>query len=79
MLNELKPCPFCGGEMLKIEVNDHGTEKRPFGFRFTAKVICLDCFASCGTHGFEHNEEAGKRMAVRAWNRRADNDNGLLR
>lgn len=74
MQNELKPCPFCGeSELLKVEVIDHGEEKRPFGYRWTAKVVCLSCFASCGTHGFQHNEEDAKRMVKRAWNRRANN------
>lgn len=71
---ELKPCPFCGEqEMLKCEVIDHGEEKRPFGFRFTAKVTCLRCFGSCGSHGFQRESETSKRAAVRAWNRRVDN------
>lgn len=69
--SELKSCPFCGeNELLEVEAIDHGEEKRPFGCRWTAKVVCLNCFASCGTHGFQHNEENGKRMAIRAWNTR---------
>lgn len=73
MTGELKPCPFCGEkELLEVETIDHGEEKRPLGFRWTAKVSCLNCSACCGTHGFQRNEEAGKRMAIRAWNRRAD-------
>lgn len=68
---ELKSCPFCGeSELLKIEATDHGEEKRPFGFKWSAKVVCLNCFASCGTHGFQHDIEAGVRMAIRAWNTR---------
>lgn len=74
---ELLPCPFCGeSELLKVEAIDHGEEKRPFGFRWTAKVVCLNCFASCGTHGFQHNEENGKRMAIRAWNTRTPKERG---
>ena len=67
----LKPCPFCGEEkMLEYEVIDHGVEKRPFGFRFTAKVTCLNCFGSIGTHGFHRDTESSKRAVFRAWNRR---------
>lgn len=75
---ELLPCPFCGeSEMLQVEAIDHGEEKRPFGFRWTAKVVCLNCFASCETHGFQHNEENGKRMAIRAWNTRTPKERGV--
>lgn len=71
---ELKPCPFCGeSEMLEVEAIDHGERKRPIGFRWTAKVVCLNCFASCGT---QHNEENGKRMAIRAWNTRTPKERG---
>ena len=73
-MEELKRCPFCGSEMLDVEVKEHTKENRPFGYRFTAKVICLECFASCGTHGFQRNEFDGKRMAIRAWNRRVNDD-----
>lgn len=74
---ELKPCPFCGEqELLEYEVVDHGEGKRPLGFRFTAKVTCLGCFASCGTHGFHHDGESSKRAAFRAWNRRVGDSDG---
>lgn len=68
---KLLPCPFCGeSELLEVEAIDHGHEKRPIGFRFTANVTCLSCFGSCGSHGFQRDEDAGKRAAVRAWNTR---------
>ena len=67
----MKSCPFCGEcEMIEVEAIDHGEEKRPFGFRWTAKVVCLNCYASCGTHGFYQDEEEAKRMAIRAWDKR---------
>lgn len=71
---ELKRCPFCGGTMLTLETKDHGEEKRPFGFRWTAKVTCLECFASCGTHGFQRNDENSRKAAIRAWNRRCGDE-----
>ena len=72
---ELKPCPFCGeAKLLEYEVIDHGEEKRPLGLRFTARVTCLSCFGSCGTHGFRKDGETSKRAAFRAWNRRVGDD-----
>lgn len=42
---ELLPCPFYGeSELLEVETIDHGEEKRPFGFRWTAKNCLLELF-----------------------------------
>ena len=74
-MTELKQCPFCGEtELLKLEITDHGIEKRPLGFRFTAKITCLNCFGSCGTHAFQHEGESAKRAVIRAWNRRVNDE-----
>lgn len=68
---ELKACPFCGEkDLLEVETIDFGKEKRPFGYTWTARVDCLNCSGSCGTHGFEKTEEDARRVAIKSWNRR---------
>ena len=55
-MNDLKPCPFCGGE----------AKWRKYEFLNVASfyVECVDCDAS--SNRFDHLDEA-----VEAWNRRA--------
>ena len=57
-MNELRPCPFCGGEAFvqKFRMDDTG--------RFFISVVCRVCFAQTG----HHTKEA---YAIEAWNRRA--------
>lgn len=73
-MNELKPCPFCGGKPY-LE-----THHRAFIKAKTTRVAfvrCRECEAR--TQRFEltdfgrtsHSEEANKK-AIEAWNRRAD-------
>mgnify|MGYP002868994162 CR=1 FL=1 len=59
-MQELKPCPFCGG---KAEVES--ASQKYSGYR----IRCgnLDCHVPCGT--FWHDSEAG---AAEVWNRRAE-------
>lgn len=57
--DELKPCPFCGGEGC--------IQRHEFvGYTDTFGVVCLDC--GCETRQFFTH----KKTAVRAWNRRAE-------
>ena len=57
--DELKPCPFCGGEGC--------IQRHEFvGYTDTFGVVCLDC--GCETRQFFTH----KKAAVRAWNGRAD-------
>ena len=61
MTTELKPCPFCGGEAC--------IQRHEFiGYTDTFGVVCLDCCAE--TRQFFTD----KKVAVRAWNRRAKNE-----
>ena len=59
-MNELKPCPFCGGANLYIDGYDHTAGKR-------WRVVCLDCMAMV-----DPGTEQQKYRAIEAWNRRAD-------
>jgi hypothetical protein len=47
---DLKPCPHCGGEKLRIEDNGiyaFGVEDKPDAYW----AVCLTCFASGGPGG----------------------------
>lgn len=86
---ELKPCPFCGSDKVKVEgktkkaLSYEGLEHRTYAVR------CNKCHARGGTasgyirNSFYHLTERGKELmereceirnrATEAWNRRADN------
>jgi len=55
---ELKPCPFCGGEV-EMEWNFH------------TDTYCIYC-KNCECYVDQHETVADE--AEKAWNRRADND-----
>lgn len=59
---ELKPCPFCGGEAIRLNFADSVTNARDKGTRYFGCTKC--CVVS-----FAHMTEA---EAVEAWNRRAE-------
>lgn len=62
MENELKPCPFCGGNNLAIV--QHGGGKNATHF-----VKCKNC----GAHGTWVNEYT-KEQAILAWNTRPNQE-----
>jgi Lar family restriction alleviation protein len=70
--NELKPCPFCGGEAVLYHQSSKYTDYDG------DYVHCMHC--GCRTKLFECFNGTGKthedteREAVNAWNRRADNE-----
>ena len=68
---ELKPCPFCGGN---AELYDD-TECGGFGLyvkRFF--VICEECHASGGEANDYVDKGNLKKLAIKRWNRRTDNE-----
>lgn len=71
MNEKLKPCPFCGGESIRINA---------FGFG-EYSIECLSCYvesARCvGTYSVSYNGkimQKGQRDAIKAWNRRATDE-----
>lgn len=71
-MNELKPCPFCGGEAILVP---HST--------CSGTVVCIgDCrFSSCKFWDDPMTDPAKDRkkwsdIATEKWNRRADNAAG---
>ncbi len=62
MPNELKPCPFCGGEA-ELYITKH----IPSGFEYTPRCKNKSC---CGR---QTKKYLVKETAVAMWNRRADN------
>lgn len=62
MMRDLKPCPFCGGEV-KLET----------GWADAVSVFySFDC-DNCGMY-CSFNDCAPKEDAIEAWNRRVDNE-----
>lgn len=60
MKEELKPCPFCGGEAVLV---DSGTD-------ILIRCYCISCRnCRCNSDWLKTRKEA-----IGAWNRRANND-----
>lgn len=59
-MNDLKPCPFCGGKAKTFIAP----------LMNTVMFVCEQCGADVCFFGAEHGEKA-----VSAWNRRASDEN----
>jgi Lar family restriction alleviation protein len=55
---DLKPCPFCGGEVILETVDGNSLE---------------ECYIYCPECDFESGVYSKYEFAVEKWNRRADN------
>lgn len=80
MPNELKPCPFCGGDKIDLSIK---TADYPYWY------VSMYC-KSCNCYGARtrvtvptdkwvnrnmiEKSTKTKEVAIEAWNRRADND-----
>ena len=66
-MDELKPCPFCGGEAVINEfIDSDGKDSCK-----CCIVICKKC--GCQTKCYEYFLGVTKRNAIDAWNRRVEN------
>ena len=59
-MNELKPCPFCGGKARWMY-------RKPIGW-----IMCKKCGASSATLSDNYEEADCQQEAIVAWNRRVD-------
>lgn len=68
MSEELKPCPFCGGEakLVKIERDNY-----PYGTcDYICYVLCKNCGVTGKTFSSENQNEYKETEAITAWNTR---------
>ena len=61
-MEELKPCPFCGGEAVLVE-------KTSYGGNIFVRVECKLCGAMAGNESISLYHSAAER-AIERWNRR---------
>ena len=64
MSNELKPCPFCGGEAVILKADQYHV------FPYSYYVSCTKCTVGLGPLDTEAE-------AIEAWNRRAATDKNV--
>nr|DAQ39758.1 MAG TPA: restriction alleviation protein [Caudoviricetes sp.] len=57
-MNDLKPCPFCGGKAILETVDGNSSE---------------ECYIYCPECDFESGVYSQPKFIVEKWNRRADN------
>jgi len=71
-MDELKPCPFCGGTNLNIKEADiYGKDDLPWNPKHVFRVECNALEGGCGTMGGYYGT---KEEAIEAWKRRTTND-----
>lgn len=63
-MQELKPCPFCGGEARVCHFSSFVNSAFDSGYYIKCN--------KCGTTG--HKYFTTMKQAIRAWNRRVEND-----
>lgn len=62
-LENVKPCPFCGGHEIYLEDYEH----HPGAIRY--RVLCAECMAQVDTGTWQHGWRA-----IEAWNTRVDTE-----
>ena len=67
---ELKPCPFCGGEVAMYDKFDDDIHRY-------FKISCGNCHLSMSSYTYriysEEDKESAKLHLITDWNRRVDN------
>lgn len=71
MGNKLKPCPFCGGRNLDLEVDGHYDEDND-SYEFYAFIECNDCKAYLSNKHLPDDEEEAKEEITAIWNKRTE-------
>jgi len=66
MTDELKPCPFCGGEAELITRGNQYTKKR------SAEIECGKCHTKQITGAIRGTIEWCKETAIKKWNNRVN-------
>lgn len=71
MKPELKPCPFCGGE---VDIYTSGAIPSAVGYPLSVHVTCRDCSLDMAepSKGGEKALRAAEKRAAERWNRRAE-------
>lgn len=64
-MNELKPCPFCGGEARLRAFRTYIQSKHRMGEKYY--IECCEC-------GLNAPNFINKEEAIEAWNRRVDDE-----
>lgn len=75
---DLKPCPFCGGT---ATIQHRESENTTLGRVEIVFVRCSSCWCQTGQYKFFPwiiKRENAESAAVKAWNRRDDNDEGTV-
>ncbi len=62
---EVKPCPFCGGDVLEITREDYECSK-------WARIECCNCHANIRNPNITEFYDEARKQVVEAWNRRAN-------
>ena len=65
MAEDLKPCPFCGGEAEIVEVMDNPPE-----------TIAIQCKSGCGVSA--HHKWMDESVLIKRWNTRAERTTRLI-
>lgn len=65
-MDELKPCPFCGGEG-HMEIKDRADYREYYQTGF---IVCERC--GCRTRSVD-TSHGWKKIVIEAWNRRVNN------
>jgi len=66
-MSELKNCPFCGGEAIQNEPEQHGGMGGEYE---SVTIVCKECRVKL--HGRGDNWATAEQEAIDAWNTRAD-------